>query len=185
MKLIIGLGNPEKKYDSTRHNIGHRIINTIVAQKKLTLKSYPKLSAHLAEYCTGGPLCPPSSKILIGITDQYMNNSGISLKKIADYFKIQPSEILIVHDDLDLAVGEWRLQFDRGAAGHNGIKSTIQHLGTQAFHRLRVGIDHPRNSPNPNLPVGDYVLLPFSPNDLVIINQTIDKIVQDFDKIIA
>ncbi len=175
MKLIIGLGNPGKEYQNTRHNIGQNTVNQIMAKLGLSPKAYPKLQASLAK----------DGDLLIGSTTTYMNLSGESVQSIANFFKIDPSDVYLIHDDLDLAVGEWKLQFDRGSAGHNGVKSVAQHLGTQAFHRIRIGVDHPRNSSNPNLPVEDYVLLPFSPDELVIIKPTIDKIVQDFDKLIS
>jgi PTH1 family peptidyl-tRNA hydrolase len=109
-----------------------------------------------------------------------MNNSGIPLTKITSFYKISPENILVIHDDLDLRVGEYRFQFDRSPAGHNGIKSIVEQLGTQAFWRLRIGIDKPQSSVASG--VGDpedYVLLPFSASQKVIIDQTIDKIHQE------
>lgn len=178
MKLIIGLGNPGREYSHTRHNIGQQVVDKLISQKQLILENYPKLSARLSE------LRIPD-RILLGITTEYMNNSGLAVKKIMDYFKIDPTDVYIIHDDLDLGVGEYKLQFDRGPAGHNGIKSIIQHLNTQAFHRLRIGIGHPRNTAQANLPVEDYVLLPFLSDELQQISHTIDKIVADFDNIIV
>jgi PTH1 family peptidyl-tRNA hydrolase len=101
-----------------------------------------------------------------------MNNSGITIQKICQFYKISSQDVYVVHDDLDLPTGESKIQFDRGPAGHNGIKSIIEHLHTQAFHRLRIGIDKP-NSP---IPTEDYVLQPFSPSEQEIIKQTLDKI---------
>lgn len=173
MKLIIGLGNPGKNYQNTRHNLGQKIILKYLADKDINLKSQPKLSAELAELGQGG------DKILIGITNEYMNNSGISIKKIADYYKIFSQNIYVVHDDLDLGVGDYKIQFNRGPAGHNGIKSTIEHLGTQAFNRIRVGVGHPQN----NIPVEDYVLLPFSKDESSIIDAVIPKVITEIEKI--
>ncbi len=175
MKLIIGLGNPDAKYKNTRHNLGQNIILKLIADKKLSLKNYPKLSAQIAEMGQGS-----GDKILIGITNEYMNNSGIAIKKIADYFKIMYQDIYVVHDELDLGVGDYKIQFDRGPAGHNGIKSTIEHLGTQAFNRIRVGVGKPIN----NIPVEDYVLKPFSSDEQKIITETSQKVLTEIDKII-
>ncbi|MFA5895135.1 MAG: aminoacyl-tRNA hydrolase [Candidatus Shapirobacteria bacterium] len=161
MKLYVGLGNPDKKYDQTRHNLGQMIIGKLVN----SLTNSPKLSAQIYK----------DGDTIFAITNEYMNNSGIAVAKIANYYKITPENIYIIHDDLDLEVGDWKAQFDRGAAGHNGVISTIQHLGTQAFNRIRVGIGHPQN----NLPVEDYVLLPFNSEEKVLIKETIDKIVED------
>jgi PTH1 family peptidyl-tRNA hydrolase len=176
MKLIIGLGNPDEKYKKTRHNLGQMIVQYFIANKNISLKSFSKLSAQLAETGQGS-----TEKILIGITNEYMNNSGIAVKKIADFFKIDPKDIYVIHDDLDLEIGDYKIQFDRGAAGHNGIKSIIEHMGTKAFNRIRIGIGHPQN----NIPVEEYVLLPFSKEEKVIIDSTIPKIIDEINKIIS
>ena len=175
MKIIIGLGNPDKKYAHTRHNLGALIIQNVVQDLKLSLNRQPKLLATIADY----------QDYKIAILDTYMNESGLAVQKIISYYKIDPQDLYIIHDDLDLKVGEWKLQFDRSAAGHNGIKSIIEQLGTQAFHRLRVGIDHPRNSTNPNLAVENYVLLPFLPAEKVLISQTVDTITQEISHLLG
>lgn len=176
MKLIIGLGNPDAKYKNTRHNLGQNIVNKIISDQKLSLKSFPKLSAQLATIEQGS-----GNKILIGFTNEYMNNSGIAVKKIANYFKIDTKDIYVIHDELDLGVGEYKIQFDRGPAGHNGIKSIIEHLSTQAFNRLRIGVGHPKNE----IPIEDYVLLPFSPDEKDIIDSTVPKVIEEIKKIIS
>jgi peptidyl-tRNA hydrolase, PTH1 family len=145
MKLFIGLGNPGKKYQTARHNVGHMVIDRLPAQKNF-LK-----------------------------TDGYMNESGVFVQKQVHFYKTDLSDLYIIHDDLDLPVGEYRLQFDRGPAGHHGVESVIQHLGSRAFWRLRIGIGHPTDQ----TPVEDYVLRPFTLDEKVLISQTIDKIIQD------
>jgi PTH1 family peptidyl-tRNA hydrolase len=107
-----------------------------------------------------------------------MNESGIALQKVAAFYKISPENIYIIHDDLDLPVGEWRLQFDRGPAGHNGVKSVIENLGTQAFWRIRIGIGKPEFDN-----AEEYVLKPFSKEEKVIIRGTIDKILTEIEKL--
>lgn len=164
MKLYVGLGNPGRKYEATRHNLGQMVIQKLTT----TLTNSPKLSAQISK----------DQDNIFAITNEYMNNSGIAVAKIANYYKITPENIYIIHDDLDLEVGDWKAQFDRGAAGHNGVISTIKHLGTQAFNRIRIGIGHPQNS----LPVEDYVLLPFNSEEKVLIQETIGKIVEDIKK---
>lgn len=177
MKLIIGLGNPDAKYKNTRHNLGRIIIENFIQQHKLSLKNFSKLSAQLSE-CRGAPLRSPS-KTIIGFTSEYMNNSGIAVSKITQFYKINPNDIYIVHDDLDLPVGEIKIQFDRGPTGHNGVKSIIDHLGTQAFNRIRIGIGK-----SANIPTEDYVLLRFTKAERDIINDIIPKVVQELEKII-
>lgn len=167
MKLFVGLGNPDKKYENTRHNLGQIIITNFIKKNNLNFKNYSKLSAQIAEKKS-----LDNNKNLFAITNEYMNNSGIAVKKIADYFKINPQDIFIIHDDLDLPIGEYKIQFDRGPAGHNGIKSIIEHLHTQAFNRIRVGIGKPQN----NIPVEDYVLQNFSKEEQSIINKIINNL---------
>lgn len=149
MKLFIGLGNPGKKYLNTRHNIGHQLID------KLKVLDLPKVK--------------------LATNDSYMNEAGLSVQKVVHFYKIPLDQVYIIHDDLDLPVGEYRLHFDRGPAGHHGVESVIVHLGSQAFNRIRIGIGHPLD----NTPVEDYVLRPFTSEETKIISQTIDKIIAD------
>jgi PTH1 family peptidyl-tRNA hydrolase len=167
MKLIVGLGNPDKKYQNTRHNLGQNVIlGYIKTTNKLTLVSKPNLSAKIYESGQG------TDKTIFAISTDYMNNSGLTVQKIANFYKISPENIYIIHDDLDLPVGEYKIQFDRGSAGHNGIKSIIEHLNTQQFNRIRVGIGKIQN----NIPAEDYVLLPPSSEEEKMINKIITEI---------
>ncbi len=183
MKLIIGLGNPDKKYENTRHNLGQKIVIDFLKKQNLELKKIPKLSAQLSELpcrdARSGVSTKFNNKILIGITTEYMNNSGLSVQKITKFYKISPQDIYIIHDDLDLPVGDFKIQFDRGPAGHNGIKSIIENLNTQQFNRIRVGI----SKASDNIPVEDYVLLPFTSEEKIIIDSLIPKIFTEISKI--
>ena len=109
-----------------------------------------------------------------------MNNSGLTVQKIAQFYKISSLNIYIIHDDLDLEVGEYKIQFDRGPAGHNGIKSIIENLGTQQFNRIRIGIGKSQN----NIPVEDYVLQPFSSEEKDIINTLTPEIFEEIKNIL-
>lgn len=155
LNLIVGLGNPGKKYQNTRHNLGFLFVDF-----------FQKYS--------------PSTKILK--PQNFMNNSGLSVSKEINFYKINLNNLLVVHDDLDLPLGEWRLQFDRSSAGHNGVKSIIEHLNSQSFWRLRLGIGRPQNSPI--LPE-DYVLLPFKREEIDIISKLFVDILdsQEFKKL--
>lgn len=148
IRLIVGLGNPGKKYQTTRHNIGFVFAD-------LFQNNYPQF-----DY-----LKP----------QDFMNNSGISVVKKAKYSNIKPTEILVIHDDLDIGVGEWKLQFDRGSAGHNGVRSIVEHLGTQAFWRLRIGIGKSQEG----IPTEDYVLIPFSKAEKDLVLASFAKIIAD------
>jgi peptidyl-tRNA hydrolase, PTH1 family len=166
MKLFFGLGNPGKTYENTRHNLGQLLIKKLAKDLNFKLLKKSRLISEIGE----------SSKNIFAISTEYMNVSGISVQKIASFYKISPENIYLIHDDLDLPVGEWRLQFDRGSAGHNGVKSTIENLGTQAFWRIRIGIGHPLE----NIPVEDYVLKPFTSEEKIIINSLFKELT--FDK---
>lgn len=167
MKLIVGLGNPDKKYQNTRHNLGQNIVlNYVRAHHDAPLTEKSNLSAKIYEIGQG------INKTIFAISTEYMNNSGLTVQKITQFYKISPSDIYIVHDDLDLEVGDYKIQFDRGPAGHNGIKSIIENLGTQQFNRVRVGIGKSLN----NIPVEDYVLLPFSSEEDKTIKNIIPEI---------
>lgn len=170
MKLFFGLGNPGKQYQNTRHNLGQMIINNYLeAQRAEHIRIKSKLNSSLIEI----------NKNIFAISTDYMNESGIALQKVVAFYKISPENIYIIHDDLDLPVGEWRLQFDRGPAGHNGVKSVIENLGTQAFWRIRVGIGKPEFDS-----AEQYVLKPFSKEEKVIITETIDKILKEISNIL-
>ncbi|MFA5828232.1 MAG: aminoacyl-tRNA hydrolase [Candidatus Shapirobacteria bacterium] len=165
MKLFVGLGNPGEKYRLTRHNLGQMVVNQFVATHHNAFLSNKKLSAKIAEY--------QNSKF--ATLNSFMNESGFPVSKIVNYFKISPQDLYIIHDDLDLPIGEYRFQCDRGPAGHKGVSSIIEQLGTQAFHRIRIGIGKPTTP----IAVEDYVLQPFSKEEQVLINQTIDKIITE------
>jgi len=185
MKLIFGLGNPDKKYQNTRHNLGQKIIiEYLKTQKNCRLKDNDRLCAKTCETGQG------TTKTIFAISTEYMNCSGITAQKISHFFKLEPSDIYIIHDDLDLEIGDYRIQFDRGSAGHNGIKSIVENLNTQAFHRIRIGIGKPRSAvasgerdPN-NIPVEDYVLQNFSSDESAIIDSITPKIFDEISKII-
>ena len=175
MKLIVGLGNPDKKYQNTRHNLGQNIVlNYVRAHHDAPLQEKSNLSAQILEIGQG------IDKTIFAIPTEYMNNSGLTVQKIAQFYKISSLNIYIIHDDLDLEVGEYKIQFDRGPAGHNGIKSIIENLGTQQFNRIRIGIGKSQN----NIPVEDYVLQPFSSEEKDIINTLTPEIFEEIKNIL-
>jgi len=177
MKLFLGLGNPDQKYQSTRHNLGQMVIKTIIENSKLEIENYSKLSAQIAKHYQN----------LFAVSTEYMNRSGLTAQKLLNFYKINPSDLYVIHDDLDLPVGEYRFQFDRGPAGHKGIESLIEYLGTQAFNRIRIGIGHPRSAVASDVgdPVESYVLMPFSPEEKVLISATIAKILPEINQLLG
>ena len=147
MKLIIGLGNPGREYELTRHNVGFRVVDRLAEQ--LGLKWERRGRALLASGNIG------SEKIVLVKPITYMNNSGEAVGELVRWYKVQPEDILVVYDELDLPVGRVRLRSDGSAGGHNGLDSVIRHLHTNRFPRLRVGIGRPSNS---RMETIDYVL---------------------------
>lgn len=151
MKLIVGLGNPGRKYEQTRHNVGF-----IVAEKVAVLSSAPaakvKFEGELAESSIGG------DKVVILCPHTYMNASGRSVRRALDFYKLELKDILVVCDDLNLPSGRIRLKPSGSAGGQNGIKDIIRHLASESFPRLRVGIGRPPQG----WTVTDYVLGKFS-----------------------
>lgn len=170
MKLFFGLGNPGKKYQSSRHNLGQKILLQFAQKNSLVLSEKNKLKSRVGEW----------SKNIFAHSNGFMNESGNPLNLVSRFYKISPKNIYVIHDDLDLPVGEWRLQFDRGPAGHNGIKSIIENLGSQTFWRLRIGIGHPQN---PNISVEDYVLQPFTATEKKLIDKVTPEILDKIDEI--
>ncbi len=160
MKLIVGLGNPGSEYDKTRHNIGFMCVDNFVDNSKWS----NKFDGLLTEINYNG------EKIIVLKPMTYMNDSGISIKKVVDYYKIEFSDILIIHDDMDLDIGKFKIKTNSSSGGHNGIKSIIKYLNTESFARLKIGISHNRNIDTKN-----YVLGKFSKEELIILNSVINK----------
>ena len=163
MKVIIGLGNPGKKYEDTRHNVGFMTIDTISKQWDIPV-SQQKFRALIGE----GRI--DMQKVLLVKPQTYMNLSGESVNEILKFYKLSHEDILVIYDDLDLPVGKLRLREKGSAGGHNGIKSLIAHLGTQDFKRVKIGIDRPE----PGRSVSDYVLGTFSKAEQTEIKKAVE-----------
>ncbi len=133
--LIVGLGNPGEKYAGTRHNIGFEVVDRLSKSWAVPLKEERRFQG---EYGAGWG--PTRQKVYLLKPLTYMNRSGQSMRAVLDWLKLEPSQVLVVYDDMDLPVGRLRLRLAGSAGGHNGMKSAIAHLGTQAFPRLRIGI---------------------------------------------
>lgn len=164
-QLIVGLGNPEPRYDRTRHNIGFEAVDVLAQRWGLTWTEQRRFDALLAE----GP--GPAGKIRLLKPLTYMNRSGQAIRAVLDWFKLPPESVLIVYDDMDLPLGRLRLRQSGSAGGHNGIKSTIAHLNTQDFPRLRLGIGKPRVTGGETV---SHVLGKFTPAEAEIVAQTLD-----------
>ena len=167
-RLIVGLGNPGTKYERTRHNIGFEIVDAIAKRfPDVSLSENKRFQGVVGEFRTGG-----ERTVLIKPTT-YMNKSGQAVRAVLDWYKLEPSAVLVVYDDMDLPTGKLRMRLSGGAGGHNGMKSIISHLGTKEFPRLRVGIGSTEKGEARDSAVVSHVLGRFAPEDRKIVDAVI------------
>jgi len=182
MKLYVGLGNPGKKYDQTRHNIGFMVIDALAKKWDVSMNADKKFKGEIGSTHING------EKILLLKPTTYMNLSGESIQAVMDFYDLENEDILVIYDDLDMETGKVRGREKGSAGGHNGIKSTILHLAGEEFKRLKIGIGKP-----PHGKVNDHVLSRFTDDELIDVLPAIDKIVRgceewltnDFPKVIS
>jgi peptidyl-tRNA hydrolase, PTH1 family len=163
-QLIVGLGNPEPKYEQTRHNIGFAAVEALARTWQLNWSENRKFQGWFTEGTLSG-----GNKIKLLKPTTYMNRSGTAIRAVIDWYKLAPESVLIVYDDMDLPLGKLRLRLSGSAGGHNGMKSAISHLGTSNFPRLRLGIG--RSTDNPDLGK-------FSPAETEVMNSSLDLVVK-------
>jgi len=149
MKLIIGLGNPGEKYKNTRHNVGYRVVEKL---------------------WQGGH----SSRITSKSSNVFMNDSGTAVKRLVDQYSLDMNDLYIVHDDLDLPLGTWKLQFAKGPKDHGGINDIEQKLGTEDFWRVRIGVD--ARKPEDRTPGEEYVLRDFAEDERSVVDRVTDEV---------
>ncbi|MGN0323373.1 MAG: aminoacyl-tRNA hydrolase [Oliverpabstia sp.] len=165
MFLIVGLGNPGKQYENTRHNVGFDAIDVLVDEYRIPSSG----KQHKAMYGKG---VIEGQKVILAKPLTYMNLSGEAVRAMVDYYKIDPeTELLVIFDDISLAPGNIRIRKKGSAGGHNGIKSIITHLGTQNFQRIKVGVgEKPKN-----WDLADYVLGAFSKDDRKLVDEALER----------
>lgn len=164
MKVIVGLGNPGKEYKMTRHNLGFLVVDQL-ANEIGTFRKQRKFNAVLLNGKIG------EQPIILVKPLTYMNFSGSAVKKVCEYYHLPPSELIIVHDDLDLDFGRIKIKRGGGDAGHKGIRSLIDYLGSDAFIRIRIGIGKPEEKKD----TVDYVLSPFKESEFVKLPQILEQ----------
>jgi PTH1 family peptidyl-tRNA hydrolase len=168
MKLVVGLGNPGRKYEKTKHNVGFMSLDHYAKSNKLKFKKESKFNGESLKI----------GDLVLLKPHTFMNNSGLSISSTMKYYDIDIQDVCIIYDDLDLPLGKTRLREKGSAGGHNGIKSIIAHLGTEAFRRVRIGIDK-----NPLYETKDYVLSSFSKKETQVMKEIFvitDQIIDDF-----
>ncbi len=162
MYIIVGLGNPTKEYQATRHNIGWDAVTRISDDYRIPLDTKKHKAICGKGYIEG-------EKVILAQPLTYMNLSGESVRELMDFYKVSPEEIIVIYDDISLEVGQLRIRKKGSAGGHNGIKSIISHLGTDEFPRIKVGVgDKPKD-----WDLADYVLSRFTKEENEIIREAL------------
>ncbi len=175
MFLIFGLGNPGRQYEKTRHNVGFLALDHIAKHHQLEFKSH-KFNSLYAEATL------QESKGFLIKPQTYMNLSGTSAREFSTFYKVPTENIIVIHDDIDLAFGQLKHKFRGGDAGHQGVRSIAEALGTLHFHRLRIGVGRPLTA---DIDVSDYVLSAFSREEMQALESTLISTTEKLEKLLA
>mgnify|MGYP000951919661 CR=1 FL=1 len=176
MFLIIGLGNPGKEYEKTRHNIGFLALDFLAKNFDAPkFRPNPKFKASISE------INYHDNKIILAKPQTYMNTSGDSVQTLANFYKITSQNIIVIHDELDLPFSSLRVKTNGSSAGHNGIKDIINKLGTDQFIRIRLGIQTDKSK---NIPAEKFVLSHFSITEKIKLKNIFSEVLQEIKKII-
>lgn len=168
MKFIVGLGNPGQEYQYSRHNAGFMVIDEIAEKLKvLQFQQQAKFFSEIAR----------SDDIFLVKPQTFMNNSGKAVRAILDFYKASTEDLYVVHDDLDIAVGSYKIQLGTGPKVHNGLKSIYQYLHTENFWHVRIGVDGSNGLRD--IPGKDYVLMPFKAEELPVLHEVTAKASQE------
>ncbi|MBF0818093.1 aminoacyl-tRNA hydrolase [Streptococcus acidominimus] len=165
-KLIVGLGNPGDRYEETKHNVGFMFIDRIAKKENLSFSHDKIFQADIATTFIN------SEKIYLVKPTTFMNESGKAVHALLTYYGLAKEDLVVIYDDLDMAVGKVRFRQKGSAGGHNGIKSIIKHLGSQEFNRIKIGIGRPKNG----MTVVQHVLSHFDKEDRIEIELTLEKL---------
>tara|TARA_B100000482_G_scaffold189618_1_gene171337 strand:- start:305 stop:916 length:612 start_codon:yes stop_codon:yes gene_type:complete len=173
LKMVVGLGNPGSKYSGTRHNIGFMALERMASSAGFTFRQQTKLHGLAAETGVG------DQRLRLLMPQTYMNDSGRSIRAALDWYGFAPEQLLVLVDDMDIPLGRLRLRAQGGAGGHNGLRSTIQHLGSQVFPRLRIGIGAPAENPEERrAKTVSHVLGSFSQSEQTSVDAVLDGVLE-------
>jgi PTH1 family peptidyl-tRNA hydrolase len=162
MIIIAGLGNPGNEYKHNRHNIGFMFIDNILSR-------YADVNIKVKFNAETAKIKIDNHDIVLIKPQSYMNNSGKVVRQVTDFYKVKANNVIIAHDELDLKFTEVKTKFAGGSAGHNGLKDIDNHIGNE-YHRIRIGISHPRNIEGSNIDVASYVLQDFTAHELNLVD---------------
>jgi len=175
MKLIVGLGNPGKEYDGTRHNFGFAVLDALAKKNNVTFSLNKKFKSEICELFING------EKIILAKPQTFMNKSGESVREIVGYFNISNDRVWVIHDDIDLEIGNVRVRKNGSSGGHKGIQSIMDNLGTENFVRFRLGI---KSEHCDFLSTEEVVLQRFCKEEEKPMNEAVDKAVAEIEKAI-
>lgn len=173
MKLIVGLGNPGEKYKGTRHNLGQQVVDQLAGQ--IIDSQWSAMKKFRSSIINHRPA------IILAKPATFMNRSGVAVKRLLVYFKVEPANLWIVHDDVDLPLGKIKVQIGRGAAGHHGVESIIREIESQEFVRFRLGIGRPGRDSKAEITdkqTEEFVLSKFSPEEKPAVARTVTATVE-------
>jgi len=172
MKLIVGLGNPGSQYKNNRHNVGFMVVDRLVTA---AFENSGKLKAELIK----------GERAVVAKPTTFMNDSGEAVSLLSSFFKVPSTDTYAIHDDLDIPLGEYKMQFGVGPKVHNGVNSIEAKLGTKDFWRVRVGIENRNREEGPQISGEEYVLKNFNEDEIKVRDTVINKVVEELRKIIA
>ena len=170
MKLIVGLGNPGEKYEKNRHNAGFVVVSSLAAKLEMGKWEIDKKSNSMVS---------KNSTLVLAKPQTFMNDSGVAVSQLARFYKINHEDVYIIYDDLDIALGEYKIQSDKGPKVHNGLSSVREQLGSNGFWHVRVGVENRTLRGNTGIPGVVYSLQNFLPDEKIVFDQVVSKIVEE------
>lgn len=177
MLLIIGLGNPEKQYDNTRHNVGFFMLDEIKEVWGFPdFKFNKKLNAEVSIFSL------KNEKVILAKPQTFMNRSGEAVINLVNFYKLIPEDVIVIHDDKDIAIGKYKIAANSSSAGHNGVQDIIKRLETQKFKRIRIGIASSKSSSSVN--ASDFVLGKFKKEEGKIIDAVSQSVLEELKKLL-
>lgn len=163
MKIIVGLGNPGRKYEATKHNIGYMVIDEIARIKRISIRE-------VGDGYLSGSLKAEGREVILAKPTTYMNRSGEVVRRLLSNLKVNPSDLIAIHDDMDMALGRIRIKTRGGHGGHKGVSSIIDNIGTDRFVRIKVGIGR-----KTGIDPADFVLEEFDSSDIPIVDESLKR----------
>jgi peptidyl-tRNA hydrolase, PTH1 family len=161
VKLIVGLGNPGSEYQETRHNLGYRVVEVLARQHRILLEERTEKAVY-------GQGSIQEEKVVLSKPLTFMNRSGVAVRELCQIFQLSPADLIVIHDDIDLALGRLRIKTRGGHGGHNGLKSILAILGTDRFVRIKLGVGRPKKEE-----ATDHVLGPFMSKERLLVQEMI------------